>query len=242
MSERFPNTYADERRAASYASLECPGTYYLAFRDLPDILARHAPGPRAIDFGCGAGRSTRFLRALGFEVIGVDISEQMLALAQARDPNGEYRLMEAGDFSPFAAGSFDLATAIFPFDNIPTFEAKVRNLEGLGRLLRPAGCIVNLVSSPAIYRHEWVSFSTRDFPDNHAAQSGDIVRVVMLDVEDSRPVEDVLWTHESYLDVYRAAGLRAVATYRPLGREDEQRGWATELTVAPWVIYVLQRA
>jgi hypothetical protein len=34
----FHNVYADAVRAASYAALEFPDTYYLAFRDLPGIL------------------------------------------------------------------------------------------------------------------------------------------------------------------------------------------------------------
>jgi len=29
-------------------------------------------GRKAVDFGCGAGRSTRFLRTLGFDAVGVD--------------------------------------------------------------------------------------------------------------------------------------------------------------------------
>ncbi len=63
---------------------------------------------------------------------------------------------------------------------------------GLGRLLYPArllradGRIVNLVSFPDIYRHEWASFSTRDFLDDRRAQSGDTVRIIVTDVEDSR--------------------------------------------------------
>jgi hypothetical protein len=31
----FANTYADPSRAAAYAGLAFPGTYHLAFRDLP---------------------------------------------------------------------------------------------------------------------------------------------------------------------------------------------------------------
>jgi hypothetical protein len=64
----------------------------------------------------------------------------------------------------------------------------------------------------------------------------------MTDVEDQRPVEDVLWPHQDYLDVYRRAGLAVVAEHRPLGREDEGIAWVSETRIAPWVIYVLRRA
>ncbi|NIP17142.1 MAG: methyltransferase domain-containing protein [Xanthomonadales bacterium] len=240
MDEHFRNTYEDRQRAASYAKLEFPGTYHLAFRDLPDILTTHLAGKRALDFGCGTGRSTRFLRDLGFEVTGVDISPEMLRLAGNNDPAGDYRLVEAGVPMDFDPGSFDLVLAAYPFDNIPSADAKTGILQDLGRLLRPGGRIFNLVSSPEIYVNEWVSFSTRDYPENAGAVSGDVVRIVMLDVDDARPVEDVLWTHESYLEVYEAAGLETEAVYRPLGRPEEDFPWDTELVTAPWVIYVLK--
>jgi len=136
----------------------------------------------------------------------------------------------------------DLVLAAFPFDNIATAATKISIFKELGRLLRPTGHIVNLVSSPEIYVNEWLSFSTRAFPENRKAVSGDVVRVVMLDVADSRPVEDILWAHEDYLEVYQEAGLVMQAVYRPLGRDDEGFPWVTELTTAPWTIYVLKRA
>jgi ubiquinone/menaquinone biosynthesis C-methylase UbiE len=53
---RFRNVYQDRQRADAYATLEFERTYHLAFRELPDLLARHARGNRALDFGCGSGR------------------------------------------------------------------------------------------------------------------------------------------------------------------------------------------
>ena len=93
--------------------------------------------------------------------------------------------------------------------------------------------MVNLVSSPDIYRNEWASFSTRDFPENRLARSGDRVRIVMTDVPDRRPVEDILWDHEAYLECYSAAGLEVLETHRPIGRPDEPYPWVAETRIAP---------
>jgi len=237
----FANTYADEARAEAYAGLEFPGTYYLAFRDIPAITAAHVTGTAALDFGCGTGRSTRFLRGLGYETVGVDIADEMLRRARAADPAGEYLRVADGSLDALAGRSFDLVFSAFTFDNVPTREKKVALLRGLAALLRPAGRLVNLVSSPDIYTHEWASFSTRDFPENRAARAGDVVRIVMLDVPDRRPVEDVVWPDAAYRDVYAAAGLEVAAWYRPLGRTDEPQPWVSETAVAPWSIYVLRR-
>jgi ubiquinone/menaquinone biosynthesis C-methylase UbiE len=117
VTESIQNVYEDADRARAYADLEFPGTYFLAFRDLPGLLRKHVSGRRALDFGCGTGRSTRFLREMAFEVIGVDLSAAMLDHARTRDPQGEYRLVADGNLGGFATGTFDLILAAFTFDN-----------------------------------------------------------------------------------------------------------------------------
>ncbi|MBK7190483.1 MAG: class I SAM-dependent methyltransferase [bacterium] len=240
----FSNAYDDAARAASYDQLEYPATYHLAFRDIPELVKRHAPaqGHRALDFGCGAGRSTRFLKQLGYEACGADISAAMLELARGRDPQGLYVQVADGDLGAHVPGPFDLILSAFTFDNVPGWEKKVALLSQLRARLAPGGRLVNLLSSPDIYTHEWLSFSTKDFPENHKARTGDVVRIIMLDVPDRRPVDDVLWERADFLEVYRRAGLKRAEEHYPLGRRDEPFAWVSECEVAPWVIDVLGAA
>jgi SAM-dependent methyltransferase len=242
MPDPHANTYTDPERAASYATLEYPGTYHLAFRDLPSLIARHVSGQRALDFGCGAGRSTRFLRGLGFDVMGVDVSRSMLEQARERDPEGRYVLVAEGPeglADVVAPGSLDLVLCAYPFDNIPGRGERAGILRSLGRLLEDDGRVIVLASSPELYRHEWLSFTTAAFPENRRAESGDPVRIVMKDVPDARPVPDYLWTDDDYRAMAAAAGLRVLETARPLGRADEPFDWVTETAVAPWAIHVM---
>lgn len=236
------NTYEDARRAEAYAGLDFPGTYFLAYRDLPEIIAANASGRKALDFGCGTGRSTRFLRRLGFEATGVDISEAMIGKAIDLDPAGDYRLITDEGLESVAGRDYDLILSVFTFDNIPGLERRVAIFERLGRLLTPAGRIVALDSTPEIYSHEWASFTTRDFPENASARSGDVVRIVMKDVADARPVEDIFWRDEDYREGFRRAGLDVVAVRQPLGRESEPFSWVNETKIAPWVIYALKKS
>lgn len=240
MNRTFGNVYEDEARARAYATLQFPGTYYLAFRDLPALVHRYnRDARRALDFGCGTGRSTRFLRNLGLEVIGVDISHAMLAQARALDSSGDYYLVRDSVVGEFAPGSFDIILAAFTFDNIPTDEAKADALSGLKTLLAPDGSLFVLVSSAAIYVNEWASFSTRDFPENRHARDGDRVRIVMLDVPDRRPVEDVFCTDVNYQRLFEDASLKLRETLNPLATGEEAVRWVSETTIAPWTIYVL---
>jgi SAM-dependent methyltransferase len=237
----FRNVYEDAARAEAYSRLEFPGTYYLAYRDLPGLITTHVSGRRALDFGCGAGRSTRFLRALGFAALGVDVSEDMISRAREIDSAGDYRRLAGAGLRELSGGPRDLVLSAFTFDNVPQ-PRKLGLLRELGALLSASGRVVNLVSAPEIYTHEWASFSTRDFAANRDARTGEIVRIVITDTADRRPVEDVLCSADDYGRLYRAAGLAIVQSHSPLARDDEPFAWVNETRIAPWRIDVLRAA
>ena len=238
----FHNTYEDTNRAASYAAIGFPGTYYLAFRDLPGLLDAHITGRRAIDFGCGAGRSTRFLGRHGFVAAGIDISDAMLHHARRIDAAGRYVLVADGGPLPLRPASFDLILSAFAFDNIPGEAHRAGILRELASLLAPGGRIVLLVSAPELYVREWASFSTGEFPGNRHARSGESVWIVMKDGPDRRPIHDLVWHDDAYRRQFETAGLVPVTTHRPLGTEDEPFEWVNETKVSPWTIYVLAPA
>jgi SAM-dependent methyltransferase len=240
----FSNCYEDGARAEAYATLEFKNTYHLAFRDIPAILGEHVRGRKSVDFGCGTGRSTRFLRQLGFEVTGIDIAEDMIRKARELDPSGDYRLVPkdgpGDDLRSLEPAAYDLVLAAFTFDNIAGRDNKVRILRDLGGLLNREGKIVQIVSRPEIYTHEWASFTTRAFPENQMAKSGDKVHIIVTDHADPRPVEDILWTDEAYREVFKGARLRLLRKYEPLARGDEPYSWGSEVEIAPWAVYVLE--
>ncbi len=237
----FENAYNNQVRAESYSRLEFPNTYYLAYRDLPVIIKTHTKGKKAVDFGCGTGRSTRFLSNLGFDTIGIDISQSMIDKAFEAEPTGDYRLVSDENYKHLGNNMYDLVLSVFTFDNIPGFDRRTRIIRGLSELLKKSGTMILLDSTEDLYRNEWASFSTHIFPENQKAGSGSIVKVLMNDVEDKRPVEDVLWTEEDYKENFRLAGLKLEQIYKPLGREDEPYEWKMEREIAPWAIYVVKK-
>ena len=66
------------------------------------------PVPRALDVACGTGLSTVALKPLAREIVGMDISAEMLRLAPA-DPQISYVVAPAEDL-PFPDAHFDLVT------------------------------------------------------------------------------------------------------------------------------------
>ena len=71
-------------------------------RELERVVAS-LPPLRTLDVACGTGFLTRHLRG---EIVGLDQSASMLAIAQERVPRGEFVLGDALEL-PFEDGSFD---------------------------------------------------------------------------------------------------------------------------------------
>ena len=237
----FENSWGNQTRAESYSKLEFPNTYYIAYRDLPDIISKHVTGNHAIDFGCGTGRSSRFLKQLGFDVIGIDISKDMLEIARNLDLSGDYQLVLNGKYDHLGLNQFDLVQSIFTFDNIPGWTNRTNILKGLRDLMKPTGKMICLDSTPELYVNEWASFTTKKFPENWTAKTGDIVHDIMLDVEDRRPVKDIFWSMEDYNKLFNLAGLKIELTYKPLGYNNEPFDWKSEKEIAPWMIFILNK-
>lgn len=95
---------------------------------------------RVLDFGCGAGRLSQALADHADEVVGVDVSPPMLAVARELDVAGRCRfvLNETSDLALFGAGEFDLVYSELVLQHLP---APVIDgyLAEFVRVLRPGG-------------------------------------------------------------------------------------------------------
>ena len=78
---------------------------------LENELAGLAPG-RALDLGCGAGRSAVWLAERGWHVTGVDFSDVALDIARERRPDVGWVLADLREYEP-EAEAFDLVLVLF---------------------------------------------------------------------------------------------------------------------------------
>lgn len=102
-----------------------------------ELLGDAAPGV-ALDLACGTGRHARWLLARGHDVIGVDVSPGMLAVAE-RDCRGA-RFVRAGlDDLPLPEGSVDVAVCSLALTHLPHVGPA---LAEAARVLRPGGRLV----------------------------------------------------------------------------------------------------
>jgi SAM-dependent methyltransferase len=141
--DRLGSIRADyDRIAAEYAR-----RLYRELQGKPfdrQLLARFAEATRGrgsvCDLGCGPGHVGRFLRDLGADVVGLDLSPGMLAQARALNPDIEY--CEGNMLAlPFGAGALAGIAAFYAIVNLP-LEWLDQAFSELARALMPGGLLL----------------------------------------------------------------------------------------------------
>jgi SAM-dependent methyltransferase len=99
-------------------------------------------GSRILDLGFGDGRNMPLLHDLGFEVYGVEISEEICQLTRGRmERLGVPVQLETGSNShiPFGDGAFDFILACHACYYVNSGESFADNLREIARVLRVGG-------------------------------------------------------------------------------------------------------
>ena len=179
---------------------------------VPALLAE-SPAGRAVDAACGTGRVSLVLAELGHDVIGVDETEAMLALARERVPGADFR---AGSLTslPLENEEADLAVCSLALTHLADIGPAVAEL---ARVVRPGGRIVISDVHPVIV----------------ALGSQAAYRV---DDDSIRYVRNHVHWPGAYLAAFASAGLDALACHDLLYRQQEVDLWVSRVSVAPEVV------
>ncbi|HMB90264.1 MAG TPA: class I SAM-dependent methyltransferase [Rhodothermales bacterium] len=228
-----------QHAAARYALREITGTDALAFHALAERFATLGLSGKALDLGCGSGRSTRFLKALQFQTVGLDVSEAMIAEARKLDPGGTYLSYRANEPLPFEEASFDVLISTWVVLELRARADLDTFLGEVARVLKPEAKGFIVADTPEFYQHRWVSCEV-DFPENKAPlQSGQLVKARLM--PEGVVVTDVFWSDQTYREALAGAGLDVVQCWYPKASAAETH-WLDETNVAPWVIYEVEKA
>ncbi len=226
------------QQAEQYALRELNNTDYLAFRTVAEH--RLLRDSFVLDIGCGTGRSSRFLKALGNNVVGVDISPEMIAQARKADPKGDYHLLKPNQGLPFMDGYFQAF-----FSSWMLLEIGNRNdlnliVREMARIICPSGFGIVVTNTEEFYQGNWLSCQV-DFPENKPPlHSGQQVKARLL--PENIDVTDYFWSDNDYKMAFLQAGLRVKQEFRPLGNSLDPLDWKDEMRIAPYVIYQLEKS
>ena len=129
----------------------------IAFRECFAFSVRNKP---VVDLGCGTGRVTQKLAALGARVTAVDFSEGMMALARQK-PGMERVAFVTHDLTkrlPFPNGAFALAASCLTVEHL---RDKKKFFAEAARVLKPRGILYLTEMHPAM----WLLGNQANFTD-----------------------------------------------------------------------------
>jgi SAM-dependent methyltransferase len=127
---------------------------------LLDLLAMPA-GSRCLDVACGTGNYTTALAEAGLQLVGVDVSRQMLTAA--REKSGAVRWV-TGDVAnlPFPNGAFEVAVCTLALHHFSQPERSFREIARVLSIGPSGGRLVVFTAAPEQMRRYWL---TEYFPD-----------------------------------------------------------------------------
>ena len=99
------------------------------------------PTHHVLEIGCGTGSLAALMSARGARVVGIDISDEMLAVARRNAPEAELIHMAATEIDGLGASCFDRIVATLSFSELSEDELDLVLHSSLG-LLKPGGKMV----------------------------------------------------------------------------------------------------
>jgi demethylmenaquinone methyltransferase/2-methoxy-6-polyprenyl-1,4-benzoquinol methylase len=105
------------------------------------LVSRLPRGGHVLDVATGTGLVAVELRRQGFEVTGLDLSPEMLAVAHRRFGDDVALINASAEALPLASASFDHLTAAYPLRYVADPQA---TLAEFARVVRPGGVVASL--------------------------------------------------------------------------------------------------
>jgi SAM-dependent methyltransferase len=146
MPDEKPLSEAWEEAAADWVQWARKPAHdsYWRFHKAPFFELLPPPGRLTVDVGCGEGRVARDLKALGHNVIAVDVSPTMVQAAREADPEMQVILADAARM-PLDAGVADLVVSFMSLHDADDMAGAVSEI---GRILSPGGVLCMAVVHP----------------------------------------------------------------------------------------------
>ena len=116
---------------------------------LPNVLRLLdvKPGMSVLDIGCGEGFFSRAIAEKGANVLGVDISQELIMAAEDQTvPGSQYSVASSEKIEIAPDDTFDAAIIVLALQNIKDLDGTFKEA---ARVLKPNGALVMILNHPA---------------------------------------------------------------------------------------------
>lgn len=214
-------------------SKETPRAVHVERFSFFDVLG-DVRGQSVLDLACGEGYLTRQIRARGAaRVVGVDLSERMIALArqqESRQPLGiEYRVDDAKVMQ--LGEPFDVVTAGYLLNHARSYDELLQMCQGIARHLKPGGRFVTINLNPTqpvdtfpmTRKYGYVKSTPGELHE------GAVIKITWF-LDDGRTfsVDDYYLSVATHERAFHAAGLHDVRWHPPRVSPDGEKEFGKE--------------
>lgn len=140
----FYVAFAKEQQDEAAFRASAAETMPALVQDFPRMAETDPARRKALEIGCGPGRLLAPMTEHFGEVHGVDVSDEMLALARKRladAPGARFHLVSGDNLAPVEDNSIDFVYSYTVFQHIPSRDAVMNYLREAHRVLKPGGIL-----------------------------------------------------------------------------------------------------
>lgn len=211
MTNRYTETWFD-----TFLSLDTAA----AVEPELDFVQKHSPldqFPRILDVACGIGRHAAPLASMGYDVVGIDISEAALEVARKSSPtNAQFYCLDMHNLDAIE-GEFDAVLFLWASFGYGTHDENQHLLEATARRTRVGGrilldvyqrdAVARLASQDTAQHGSRIISTKRSLKENRYR-----VDITYSDTIDSDAFEWQVYTPSELCAAGSAAGLKPILT------------------------------
>jgi len=226
--------YHDVAKAYAEYSQYAKTEWTLGYSVIFDLLGE-VSGKYILDYGCGEGKFSRFLKKNGASIIGVDVSESMIKQAQFQEKEGiEYRVIESGNLSFIPDKSIDVAVMCFVLSTLNDRKHMFQILQEIYRVLSTDGQFI-------IMNNNWEVSHGRSFISFEILEEVPLKPGMAMSVKlKTKPpvyLDDYCWPKKFYKELLEEVGFQAVEILEPtISIDDTTQKWLDEKTNSPLIL------